>query len=73
MKELNCKSLSLMHLYFIRPHLEYTSGVWGGCSLAKLEQVQFSAARIVTDLPIFASKDSLYFETGWSTLSSRRI
>lgn len=65
-----------MLLSFIRRHLEYTSGVWGGYSLAdseKLEQAQLSAARIVTDLPIFASKDSLYFETGWSTLSSRRI
>ena len=30
------------------------------------------AARIVTGLPVFASLDSLYFETGWEPLSSRR-
>jgi hypothetical protein len=38
----------------------------------KLEQLQFEAARIITGLPKFASKESLYFETGWETLSCRR-
>jgi hypothetical protein len=35
----------------------------------KLEQLQFEAARIITGhgLPKFASKKSLYFETGWET------
>ena len=31
-----------------------------------------NAARIVTGLPVFASLDSLYYETGWETLSQRR-
>lgn len=73
--KLNRKSLSLMYTSFIRPHLEYASEVWGGCSLAdteKLEQVQLTAARIVTGLSIFASRDSLYLETGWNSLSTRR-
>lgn len=51
------------------------SEVLGGCSFAdseKLEQVQLPDARIVTGLPIVTSKDSLYFETALSTLSSRR-
>jgi hypothetical protein len=30
------------------------------------------AARIVTGLTKIASKDSLYFETGWETLANRR-
>lgn len=38
----------------------------------KLEKIQLIAARIVTGLPIFASRESLYFETGWETLYSRR-
>ena len=38
----------------------------------KLEQLQFEAARIITGLPKFASKESLCFETGWETLSCRR-
>jgi hypothetical protein len=42
-----------------------------GCMLFKdadkLELLQFEAARIITGLPKFASKESLYFETGWET------
>ena len=73
--KLNRKALSIMYTSFIRPHLEYASDVWGGCSLSnaeKLEQVQLLAARIVSGLPIFASKTSLYYETGWIPLFSRR-
>jgi hypothetical protein len=33
---------------------------------------QLEAARIVTGLTKFASKDSLYFETGWEALANRR-
>ena len=41
---------------------------WDGCSILdtdKLKEVQLYAARIVTGLPIKASKESLYFETVW--------
>jgi hypothetical protein len=34
--------------------------------------VQLESARIVTGLPKFASRDSLYYETGWEPLSCRR-
>lgn len=37
----------------------------------KLKQ-KLVAARIVTGLPIFTSKVSLYFETGWDLLCDRR-
>lgn len=69
-------SLSKMYITFVRPILEYASVVWDGCSqhdIDKLEKVQLYAARIVTGLPIIASKTSLYFETGWETLSARRM
>lgn len=72
---LNRTSLSLLYTSFIRPQLEYASEVWGGCSSVdsdRLEKIQLIAARIVTGLPIFASRESLYFETGWDTLSCRR-
>ena len=49
--------------------------VWDGCyerDIEKLEKIQLEAARIATDLTKFASKDSLYFETGWETLANRR-
>ena len=64
-----------MYCVYIRPLLEYASEVWNGCNQIdsdRLEQVQLNAARIVTGLPIFASLNSLYFETGWETLSERR-
>ena len=72
---LNRTSLSLLYTSFIRPQLEYASEVWGGCSSVdsdRLEKIQLIAARIVTGLPIFSSRESLYFETGWDTLSCRR-
>jgi hypothetical protein len=59
------------YLAFIRPTLEYASTVWDGCSANdtdKLEKVQLCAARIVTGRPIYASRESLYSETGWQTL-----
>ena len=55
-----------MYTSFNRPHLEYVSEVWDpGCSLVnaqRLGEVQLSADRIVTGLPIFACKPSLYLE-----------
>ena len=34
--------------------------------------MQLYAARIVTGLPILASKETLYFETGWEPFCERR-
>ena len=73
--KVNRKTLSLMYTSFIRPQLEYASVVWGCCQQGdsdKLEKLQLYAARIVTGLTTIASKDSLYFETGWEPLSCRR-
>ena len=67
--------LNRLYLTYIRPVLEYASEVWDGCSVTdanRLEQIQLNAARIVTGLPIFATKESLYYETGWETLAERR-
>ena len=33
--------------------------------------IQLIAARIVSGLPIFASRESLYFEKGWNPLSTK--
>ena len=60
--------LSKLYIVFIRPLLEYASEVWDGCTIAnsdKLEKIQLEAARIVTGLTSFASKQSLYLETGY--------
>jgi hypothetical protein len=53
----------------------YACEVWHGCferEVAKLEKVQLESARIVTGLTQFASRDSLYYDTGWEPLSCRR-
>ena len=72
---LSRSALNKIYNTFILPLLEYACEVWDGCSKGdeeKLETVHLEAARVVTGLPIFASRDSLYFETGWETLKERR-
>ena len=67
--------MSNIYLTIIRHVLEYACEVWDGCyerDIDKLEKIRLEAARIVTCLTKFASKDSLYFETGWETLANRR-
>jgi hypothetical protein len=67
--------LEINYLTFIRPLLKYSCEVWGNCSQTnndKLEKLQLEAARIVTGLTVYSSRDSLYQETGWGKLSSRR-
>ena len=52
------KTLSVLYTTFKRPHLEYASEVWSGCSnrdSEKLEKLQLAAARIVNDLTLLVS------------------
>jgi hypothetical protein len=72
---LNRNNLDKLYVTYILPLLEYACEIWDGfCSrdADKLEHLQFEAAWIITGLPKFANKESLYFETGWETLSCRR-
>jgi hypothetical protein len=67
--------LEKIYLTFIRPLLEYSCEVWDNCSQTdndRLEKLQLEAARIVTALTVYSSRESLYQETGWEKLSSRR-
>jgi hypothetical protein len=59
--------LEKIYLTFIRPLLEYSCEIWDNCSQTdndRLEKIQLEAARIVTGLTAFSSRDSLYQETG---------
>ena len=59
------KNFSNIHLTFIRTLLEYAYEVWDGCckrEVERREKVQLEAARIVTGLTKFASRESLYFK-----------
>jgi hypothetical protein len=55
--------------------MEYGCEVLNGCGVEltdNLEKLQLEAARIITGLPAYASRDSLYLETGWEKLIDRR-
>ena len=67
--------LENIYMTFIRPLLEYSCEVWDSCTVAdagRLEQLQLEAARIVTGLTAYAILSSLYAETGWEKLNTRR-
>ena len=56
---------------------EYACELWNGCSQQEsdnLEKLQLEAGRIVTYLPLFGSRESIYNETGWELVpvSDRR-
>ena len=79
MKKFKCdldrKSLDIIYTSFIRPLLEYGSGVWDNCTLKEkqtLEKIQLEATRIVTGATKLVSFQALYNETGWETLEVRR-
>jgi hypothetical protein len=60
---------------FIRLLLEYSCVVWDNCTVVdadRLEQLQLEAARIVTGLTSYVTLHSLYAETGWEKLNTRR-
>ena len=72
---LDRKSLERINISFIRPILEYGDAVWDKCTQQEkqdIEKIQIVAARIVTGTTKLVSIHSLYVETGWETLETRR-
>ena len=72
---LDRKSLPSIYFSFILPVLEYADVVWDNCiqgEANELENIQTEAARIVIGSTKLVSIDTLYTETGWETLKSRR-
>ena len=73
--QLERKSLEIINTSFIRPLLEYSNVVWDNCTQYEstdLENIQNEAAPIVTRATKLKSLQSLYIETGWESLASRR-
>ena len=73
--QLDRKSLERIYFSFIRPLLEYASVVWNNCTQYgsnELEKIQNGAASIVMGAMKLASFHSLYTDTGWESLTSRR-
>ena len=69
------RSLNQIYVTYVRPVLEYSSVVWGGCTIEQqnsLEKLQNEAARIVTGLTKSVTLNRLYREFDWQTLQERR-
>ena len=69
------KSLQTMYFSFIRQLLEYADVIWDNCTQYEeneLEKIQNEAARVITGATKLVSINSLYLETGWEPLASRR-
>ncbi len=75
MYKLDRLTLDTLYKTFIRPKLEYGCILWDNCTLnlkIKLENVQLSAARIVTGAVKGTSHRTIYQESKWETLQERR-
>ena len=69
------EALIKLYMSFIKPILEYGDIIWDNCSerdAALLEDVEVTAARIITGIIINSSRTILYNEIGWDALSVRR-
>ena len=69
------KTLDTIYLTFVRPKLEYANIVWNDCTKQDadlLENLQLSAARIVTGARKGTSHIKIYNECNWPLLSERR-
>lgn len=68
-------SLKKIYFSFIRPVLEYADIVWDNCydrEVKLLEDIQVTAARIISGLRSNSSRSALYDELGIDLLSDRR-
>ena len=77
-RTLKCKlqrnHLHVIYFSFIRPLLEYADIIWDNIPeylRDKLESFQIEASRIVTGATKLCSKQNLYNDTVWETLSER--
>ena len=75
--KLQREDLEIIYFAFIRPLFEYASIVWDKMPrhdkyFNEMEKLQLQCARIVTGTNNYASKQLLYNDTGWDTLSCRR-
>ena len=72
---LSRKSLENMYKSFILPLFDHADGVWDNCTIKladESEQLRLDAIRTITGAVRGTSYQSLYRESGFSTLSQRR-
>jgi hypothetical protein len=69
------KTLETIYTTLVRPVMEYSIVVWGGTydtSLAKLEQINVNAMRIITGATSNSNVAKLYLETSLNSIADRR-
>ena len=69
------KTLDLSYKLYVRPHLDYGDVIYHNQRedlMTLVEQVQYKAALIVTGCWQGSSREKLYDELGWESLSERR-
>ena len=71
----NRKTLVLTYTMHVRPHLEYGDIIFHDCAkylMDMLESIQYQAGLIATGCWKNTSREKLYKELGWESLSERR-
>ena len=69
-------ALENIYMSFVRPLIEYADVIFDNCTIrakTQLENIQIRGAQIVTGAKRHTSHTYLYRETGWSTLTQRRL
>jgi hypothetical protein len=73
--KLDRRTLEKLYISYVRPKLEYASIMWDNCPnylIARLEDVQIRAAKIISGATNKTSRVLIYKELGWETLQQRR-
>ena len=74
-KFLDRKTLDLLYKVIVRSLIDYALPVYANTlkvsELARLEKVQYQAAKLVTGTLHFTSKDKLNVELGWESIRKR--
>ena len=69
------KTLDLLYKVTVRSVIDYALPIYGNnlkiTDLNRLEQLQYNAAKLVTDTLNFTSRDKLNEELGWETIKKR--
>jgi hypothetical protein len=69
--KLSRELIQIIYFSFVRPILEMLISF--GITFQYILGINIEAARIVTGATKLCSKEKLYVETGWETMSCRRI
>ena len=74
-KELDRQTLDMLFKLHVRSVIDYALPVYGPAldksQIARLEKIQYFAARIATSTPKCSSTEKLYKDLGWETVSNR--